>query len=165
MFMEDEYNRAKQRLKIDLMDIDTEFVEHPMRMQAVIEYATDMMQVRDTAATTLKQTIALSADRLRVAGEDGKLPSEAKLNSLSLLDPEVVTATEELAEAEHDLRYWQGLAESYRAKGSSLKHISELTVAGWLAPNNNRRQEIAEKRDAAETPQQFVSRKRRADGS
>ena len=160
MFMEQEYNSAKARLRIDMMDLETEFIEHPSRMQAVIECTSDMMQVRDTASATLKQTIAIIAEELRVPGADGKLPSEAKLNSLSMLNASVVTATEELAEAEHDLRYWQGLAESYRAKGSSLKHISELTVAGWLAPNVNRKQELQAARDAGQTPQQFLSKKK-----
>ena len=160
MFMESVYNTAKLCLKIDMMDLETEFIEHPSRMQAVIECTTDMMQVRDTAAATLKQIIAIAAEQLRVPDKDGKLPSEAKLNSLSVLDKNVVIATEELAEAEHDLRYWQGLAESYRAKGSSLKHISELTVAGWLAPSNNRKQELQTLRNAGQTPAQFISKRK-----
>ena len=161
MFMEKEYEDAKKHLRIDIMDLENEFIEHPSRMQAVIECTTDMMQVRDIAAVSLKQMIAQAAERLRVPDEkDGKLPSEAKLTSLSMLDPTVVTATEELAEAEHDLRYWQGLSESYRAKGSSLKHISELTVSGFLAPSQNRKQELQVTRAAAETPQQFISRKK-----
>jgi hypothetical protein len=160
MFMESEYNTAKLRLKIDMMDLETEFIEHPSRMQAVIECTTDMMQIRDTAAASLKQIIAIAAEQLRVPDKDGKLPSEAKLNSLSVLDKNVVLATEELAEAEHDLRYWQGLSESYRAKGSSLKHISELTVAGWLAPSQNRRQELQTFRDASDFQRTLVSKKK-----
>ncbi len=160
MFMEREYEAAKARLRIDMMDLEAEFIEHPSRMQTVIECSTDMMQVRDTASAALKQIIAQAAERLRVPDKDGKLPSEAKLNSLSVLDAAVIKATEELAEAEHDLRYWQGLAESYRAKGSSLKHISELTVAGWLAPNSSRKQELQTARAAAPTPTQFLSKRK-----
>ena len=160
MFMEKEYEDAKRHLRIDIMDLENEFIEHPSRMQAVIECTSDMMQVRDTCSTALKQTISVAADKLRVPDKDGKLPSETKLTSLSLLDPAVVTSTEELAEAEHDLRYWQGLSESYRAKGSSLKHISELTVAGFLAPSQNRKQELQAVRAAGPTPQEFISRRK-----
>jgi len=159
MYMEKEYNRAKLALRIDMMDLETEFIEHPSRLQMVVECAADAMQVRDTSSMLLKLEVAQAAERLRIPDKDGKMPSETKLNSLSLLDTKVVEATDALAEAEHDLRYWQGLAESYRAKGSSLKHISELTVAGWLAPNTNRRQELKEARDAGPTPQQFISKK------
>jgi len=160
MYMEKEYNIAKAHLRIDMMDLETEFIEHPSRIQTVIEFTADVMQVRDTAAMLLKVEVAEAAERLRVPDKDGKLPSETKLNSLSLLDAKVLLATEALAEAEHDLRYWQGLAESYRAKGSSLKHISELTVAGWLAPNTNRKQELQAARDAGPTPQQFLSKRK-----
>ena len=165
MFMEKDYNNAKVHLQIDMMDLETEFIQHPARMQAVVECCADVMQIRDTSATLLKIEIANAAERLRVPDKDGKLPSETKINSLSLLDARVVSATEALAEAEHDLRYWQGLADSYRAKGSSLKHISELTVAGWLAPSNNRKQELQAVRNAGPTPQQFISKRRSGDGT
>lgn len=160
MFMEKDYNNAKAHLQIDMMDLETEFIQHPARLQAVVECCADMMQIRDTSATLLKIEVANAAERLRVPDKDGKLPSEAKLSSLSLLDTKVVEATEALTEAEHDLRYWQGLADSYRAKGSSLKHISELTVAGWLAPSHDRKRELQDARNAAPTPQQFISRKK-----
>ena len=159
MYQEEKYMRAKDRLRIDMMDLETEFIEHPSRLQDVVETACDLMQVRDTCAQMLKLETASAAERLRVPGEDGKLPSEAKLNSLAPLDNKVIEATTDLAECEHDLRVWQGLADSYRAKGSSLKHISELTVAGWLAPNANRRQELQAARDASPTPQQFISKR------
>jgi len=158
--MEDEYNTAKKQLRIDMLDLETEFIEHPSRMQSVIECTTDMMQVRDTCNAALKQVTAEASARLRVPGEDGKMPSEANINSRVPSEFDVIAAAEQLAEAEHDLRYWQGLAESYRAKGSSLKHISELTVAGWLAPNHNRKQELATLRNAAPTPQQFISKRK-----
>lgn len=164
MYMEKEYEAAKSRLRIDMMDLETEFIEHPARMQTVIECAADMMQVRDAASMTVKQVTAIVAERLRVPDKDGKLPSETKIASQAPLDGDVIQAIEQLAEAERDLRYWQGLSESYRAKGSSLKHISELTVAGWLAPNANRKQELQAARAASPTPQQFLSKRRTTEG-
>ena len=105
MFEEKAYNSAKAHLRIDIMDLEAEFIEHPSRLQTVVEFAADMMQARDEAATLVKIAVAEAAERLRVADDAGKFPSEAKLSSLSLLDAEVVRANADLAEAERDLRY------------------------------------------------------------
>lgn len=149
MFEEKVYKDLRTRLRIDAMQLDQELIEHPMRLQTVVEYAADALQIRDAAKNALDVQIADTARRLR-AGTEEKL-SDTKVASLLLLEDDVKVATQELEDARHDLAYWQGLADSYREKGSALKRIAELTISGYLAPNaayQGRKEEMAAKRRA-----------------
>lgn len=149
MFEEKAYKELRTRLRIDQMQLSEELSEQPMRFQTVIEYAADALQIRDACKNALDIQVADTARRLR-SETDEKL-SDAKVASLLLLEKDVKSATQELEDARHDLAYWQGLVDSYREKGSALKRIAELTVAGYLAPNAayaERREELANKRRA-----------------
>lgn len=160
MYMEKEFANVKIHLHIDTADLETELVEHPMRLQAVTEIVADTMRIRDACSVAVKFETANAAERLRVAGDDGKMPSETKINSQVLFDPIVMSANEALAEAEHDLRYWSGMEKGYSEKGSSLKRISELTIAGYLAPNQARKQELKAAREAGTSNAAFVSKRK-----
>jgi hypothetical protein len=62
------------------------------------------------------------------------------------LDKQVVQARMALEEAVHDCAYWTGLVGACAAKGSSLKRICEMTIAGFLAPSQVVREQMNEKR-------------------
>lgn len=146
MFSEKQYEGLKGRLKIDGMRLDDELIQQPVLLQTVIELAADALQIRDAAKHALDLAEADAAWRIRsIPDENGKLPAENKVTALIPLDREVKAATQELDECKHDLAYWQGLVDSFKEKGSSLKRIAELTIAGYLAPNAayaERREEI-----------------------
>lgn len=147
MFEEKDYKALRSRLRIDALKLDEELIEHPMHLQTVVEYAADALQIRDATKSALDITIADAARRLRSETEE-KL-SDVKVASLLLLETDVKQASQELEDAKHDLAYWQGLADSYREKGSAMKRIAELTIAGYLAPNaayTAQREEMAGKR-------------------
>ncbi len=144
MFREAEYNSLKIHLRIDVMAMDDELIQHPSRLQEVCEIAADALQLRDAFKHQVEIETAEAARRLRVPDADGKVPAENKIASQVLLDKKVEVASAELEEANHDLRYWQSLVDSFKEKGSSLKRIAELTIAGYLAPNSVRRSEVSE---------------------
>lgn len=146
MFEAAHYDELKTKLFTDPMRLDEELVQHPMLLMEAIEFTTISMRVRDAAKNDLDTVTAEATVRLRQPERDGKMPSEAKISSLVPLDPFLAAARDEYEEAKADCALWSGLVDAFRQKGSSLKHYAELTVAGFLAPNTVRRQEMAEKR-------------------
>ena len=146
MFREIDYTALKANLRIDVMAMDDELIQHPSKLQRVCEIAADALQLRDAFKHQLEIEISEAAHRLRVPDGAGKFPAENKIASQVLLDRKVEGANADLEEANHDLRYWQSLVDSTKEKGSSLKRIAELTIAGYLAPNAIRRAEISEAR-------------------
>lgn len=133
MYNERAYKHLKSELQIDQLRLDQDLIEHPARLMTVTEYAADALQLRDTAKHTLDITDADAAQRIRNSAED-KI-SEAKIAALLPLDEHVQNARQSLDEANHDVGLWQGLVRAYQEKGSAMKRIAELTIAGFLAPN------------------------------
>jgi hypothetical protein len=141
------YQDLRKGLTIDSMRLDQELIEHPMRVMMVTEHASDALQLRDAAKHALDITTADAAQRLRNSSEE-KL-SETRITSLLPLDELVQQATTEYELSKHELAYWQGMVEAYREKGSSMKRIAELTIAGFLAPNaaySKQKEELAIRR-------------------
>jgi len=149
MFKQKTYESLRAALRIDMLRLDEELIEHPARLQDVIEIAADALQLRDEAKSSLDLCIADAAQTLRLTSEE-KL-SEIRIASLVQLDTKVIEATREYEDAKHDLAYWQGLVDSTKEKGGALRRIAELTIAGYLAPNaayTKQKEELAVKRRA-----------------
>lgn len=146
MFKETEYYELKSKLSIDIMALDDELMQHPMLIQDVNEYAARALNIRDTRKIGVELATAEAGWRLRVPEKDLKMPSEAKISSLIPLDKNLQEAQAAYELAKFHYNYWSGLAEAYREKGGSLKRVSELTIAGFIAPNKVRRAELAEER-------------------
>lgn len=145
MLQEQAYAVFRSRLTIDMMRLDEDLINHPMLMQQAGEIAADALQIRDACNHDLAVVTAKEAQNLRVADEDGKTPSEARINSQVILSRRVKAARTALEDAQHDLDYWQIMVNAIREKGNSMKRIAELTIAGYLAPNaaySERRSEL-----------------------
>lgn len=148
MFEASQFKMLRASLTIDIMRMDDELIQHPMLMQSVTELAADALREHDALKHELDLTVAEVGSRIRKAQtpENGKGPTIAELQEFVTRDKKVIEANTNLENAKQDLAYWRGLADSYRTKGSSLKHLSELIQAGYLAPNSVRRSELSEQR-------------------
>lgn len=133
LFNEKEYNQLRRRLLPDPNRLTEELIEQPSLMQSAAEGAADAIQIRDAAKNGLATITAGAAEHIRRTIEE-KL-SEAKLASMVALDPDVIAAQEEHEEAKHSAMYWSSLLDSYNDRGSSLRRIADMTVAGYLTPN------------------------------
>lgn len=147
MFEEKQYKALRAALHIDTMRLEQELIEHPARLQTIMEFAADALQLRDTAKAAYDIATADAAQHLRENANEKF--SEARIASLLPMVKSVQEASAVLDDAKHDLAYWQGLADATREKGGSLKRIAELTIAGYLAPNTayqRQREELNERR-------------------
>lgn len=133
LFNEKEYNNLRRRLLPDPNRLTDELVEQPSLMQSAAEGAADAIQIRDAAKNGLTTITAGVADRIR-RSTDEKIGVD-KLNAMVALDPAVIDAQEEHEEAKHSAMYWSSLLDSYNDRGSSLRRIADMTVAGYLTPN------------------------------
>jgi len=134
VFKETEYLHFKNRLLLDKMRIDDELIEHPPTLQSVVELCAEAISNRDHADITLKIILSETADKLRQE-LDGKI-SEARIAAELDKDFDVQEARLALERAKHDYNLWNGLVDSFKEKGGSLKRISELIIAGYIAPNS-----------------------------
>lgn len=146
MFAEKEFAVIKQSLTIDMLLIDEDLIRHPMLMQEAAECTAAVIRVRDAVKNELDVETARAASRLREPTETEKAPSETKIASLVILDKNVIKKRAEYDDTRYDAALWQGLAEAVKEKGSSLKRISELIIAGYLAPDKVRREQLSERR-------------------
>ena len=129
------YGTLRAQLHINEMDVSAELVSHPSVLMDVLEVCTGAIRERDKVEQALSVAKAIVADELRMEKVDGKAPSEAQITSRILLDDRIVNAVAEVDKARSDVALWNALAEAMRFKGSSLKRLAELTVAGFIAPS------------------------------
>lgn len=144
LFNEKEYNELRRRLLPHPDKLTEELIHQPSLMQSAAEGAADAIQIRDAAKNSLATVSAAAAERIRRTSEE-KL-SVDKLNALVMLDPDFIAAQEEHEEAKHSAAYWSSLLDSYNDRGSSLRRIADMTVAGYLTPNasyDRTREELA----------------------
>ncbi len=144
-----DYNRLRAALQIDLLRLGEEIVEFPMQLQEAGELCAGAVAASIRAENALKEITAKAADGLRGMLVNDKAPSEASINSRLPRHKAVMAAKAEQEAAMLDQALWVALVSSMRAKQSALKQASEMTVAGYLAPNaayNTRKKEMHEGR-------------------
>ncbi len=147
MFEETQYTILKDRLRIDQLRLDEELIQHPMLTQEVTELAAGALRIRDAAKRDAEQNEAKVARQIRAEMKDGKAPSETQIKASLSLYKSVQAMAQALDDAGHDLRLWQGMVDAYIQRGSSLKRVAELIIAGYLAPQMVHRKEVQNKRD------------------
>lgn len=147
-----EYARLRARLAIDPMQLDRELMELAPDVQSAAEYCAEAIQIRDALDHAVDVARAEAARKIRIlASGSDKKPSEAQIASEVPLDAKVEAAVQEHAEAKLDAALWQALVASFGEKGSSLRRVCEMTVAGFLTPATvyaDRRAEMQAKRTA-----------------
>lgn len=132
LFKADEYARLRAAVIINPLDLDNEWTNLPMLVMEAGEFCAIAIKRRDAAKGELADASNASAAKLRSVLVDGKKRSEAQIESEKMLAPAVVDAQLRFEQRKSDVDRWAALVEALRVKQSSLKHISELIVAGYL---------------------------------
>lgn len=132
MFAKEEYLRLKAALRTDLMKLDQELIEHPSNLQTAAEICAEAIRIRDALDHELSITKAMVAKLLR-NGSDAK-PSEAAITAQLPLNREVQKAENAYGDGKLDAAMWQALVKSMEEKGSNLRRVCEMTMAGYLTP-------------------------------
>jgi hypothetical protein len=156
MFASGDFARLREHLRIGQFALDEELIRHPGILMECLERHIDAVQRRDAAEHRHKMEITIEMARLRDEVKPGeKKPAETAIKEEALFGEEVLIARAALEEAQASVSYWQALCASMTSKGSSLKRLSELTVAGYLAPTSagNREGMQEARRKAAERAQ------------
>ncbi len=142
------YDELKQKLLIDEMQLDQELMQFPMDLQTVSEFCAEAIQLREASKRDLELTKALASVKLR--NDDDRI-SEAKILSLLPLDQELQEAQDRFNDATYDAALWQSLVTSYSEKGTSVRRICEMMLAGYLTPSSvyeQRKEEMNRQRAA-----------------
>lgn len=144
---ESEYQRLSKMTRLEPMNLEEELISLPQYVQEVNDHVAAALFRRDMLKHEHERQTAKSARSIRENAE--KKPSDATIAMEVLLDPEVQRLQEELEVARFDATLWTGLANAFTTKSSMAKRYSELTVAGFLAPNaayKERRDELNARR-------------------
>lgn len=130
------------------------------RLDDELELQPDMMMRIATRLTTMMSRMMEAKDEL--ARVEGRLTEDLKEDDPKLtvagLEARVkrhgdrTKAWTRFQEARHDLELWQGMLESWRQKGYSLKTLSELYSAQYFSVNSTmdpKRREREDRQDNA----------------
>lgn len=161
MFREKDYARLRAKLHIDQRQLGEELIEFPQLLLEVCEITVEAVGRKDDADAAYKIAVAVAAAELRDALVNGKKRTETEIAACAPMDEAARAAAVDAADAKADLSYWSALGESMRAKQSSMKRLSDLTVSGYIstgsaygprgepaAETDARRAELAEARRA-----------------
>jgi hypothetical protein len=133
MHAEQQYRELKARLVIDILQIDQELIRLPPDTQEVAEYCAQALQLRDACAHALELDKALAGTRMREAEEQ---IAQNRVQAQIPLDNRVQISQQALDEAKFDVALWQALLKAYEEKGSSLRRICDMMLAGFLTPSS-----------------------------
>jgi hypothetical protein len=173
LYMEDKYARLRGYLRVDQAELGEELIQFPQLLMEVLEVIAALSAVKESLEGQYKNAVAISAGDLRsYPGPNDRKRPEAEIAAEAPLTPLSQDAYAKVAEARESMAFWSSLAEAFRAKQSSLKRLSDLTVSGYIAtgsayvPQNrnnqyeNMREEMADKRRAATDAATGVPRRR-----
>ena len=133
MFAEKEFIRLRELLAIEKRDISEELVRFPQILMEVHEHAVKAGIRHDEAHQSHKMELAIAAGRMRLELINGKKRPETEIASEAPLQENAISAALAASDARADLSYWQALADSMKAKQSSLKYMTELITSGFLS--------------------------------
>jgi len=157
MFQQESYSRLKTYLAIDPLRLDEALMQTPSILQEVAENTADALQIRDAAKNDLEVATSRAKDQIRIALTDnGKAPSEQKVDSMVPSHSQVIQYTSAYESAKRDALLWQFLVDHMKEKSSTLRRIAELITSGYMSANSaytQRRDEINELRQRASEPE------------
>ena len=156
-----EFDRLRERITIDPLDLDTELIGLPVLVRDIGENLAAAIAERDHLKELLDRARGEAGRQLRggprehVAGErvrpvpnpprEWKQPSEAQIATELPLMPRVIEAQERLGEVDLMVMRWKELHNAARQKSASIQQYVELMKAGYLTPDAahvQRRREI-----------------------
>ena len=148
-----EYVWLRNKLQLDLCNIDDEIMEIPSLIQQSGELTSTAIEIRESAKDDYEREKAKAADILRNTHDpDGKKRSETAIQSQLLLSDNVDKAGKELSKARVDAALWQSLTEAFRSKNSAIRVVADLVNSGYLTTSSiyeKRRKEIRNARPTA----------------
>ena len=127
---EQHYNRLKAKLRINMNQLDQELIELAPDTQSVAEYCAEAIQLRDAAKGDVDNAKAHAANVLRNGAD--KKPTEAQIATDVLLQDSVIEAQTSFDTLKYDAALWQALVGSFGEKGSALRRICEMIMAGYI---------------------------------
>ena len=139
------YERLSQYLGLDIRDLEKEFIRVPRIQQEAAELAAAAAQVVEYAKYNIRVAEAEAAARIREIPVHGKEPSQARIDSMLPLDPEVQAAHKALIVATNEAVHCSGLAKSFDSQSWLLRKASDLASTGYFQPPwqiDQRRQEL-----------------------
>ena len=157
----EKYYRLADHLGLDLLDMEGGFMRTPRVLQDAGELAAKADEASNLARHALDIAVATVADRLRQVPVNGKEPSQARIESMVPLDPDVQHARNAHAAAIYDAKICSALFESFKQQAFLLTKAADMVVAGYITPaalNNQLRGEIRRARVAAEEQEKRYAR-------
>ena len=140
-------DELRNKLGIDLLNLDQELMEMPVLVQDAAEQAALANDEERAARHNFDLVQSEAARKLRSIpeGSDKKPPSEEKLKSLLPLEEDVANARIAYDAAQTTSAVANALVSSLREKARMLQKISDLIIAGYITKNfavDNSRQAI-----------------------
>ena len=130
------YMQLRAELALDEHNLDRDFVRMPMLMVETIEHRIVADQTVVERKNELTLICATESAEMREELQNNKVRSEASIASELPMREAVVAARDNLNEVMSDAALWAGLVDCVRIKLTSMKALSELTIAGYVTPNS-----------------------------
>ena len=150
------YEDLKNRLELNILEIDHELMSLPALVQEAAELSTMASADEHAARHALDVVTAEAASRLRAQDEGKKVRSETQIASEIALDEEVQIARKAYDDSRLDAARASALFNSMREKGRLIGKAADLIVAGFITPSSYsaRRVELRGKFRSDSTPAQ-----------
>lgn len=148
-FEVEKYRWIKNKLPLDLLNVDEELIELPVILQQASEFVSSAIEIRERAKDDLEQITSELADALRKVPLEGtgKFRSETQIDKQIPLSPLYRDKQDALGIARLDASLWQSLTDAIRTKSSSIRIAADLLNSGFLTPSyirEKRRKDIRE---------------------
>ena len=133
---EQDYERLKARLSIDLLRVSQEVSESPAVLQECVELAIAVECEELAARLALDVITAEAAARLREPEEGRKARSETQIASELAMLEDVQAARAAYDQSKLDSKRFNSLVASMRDKVRLVGKAADMTVAGFVAPSS-----------------------------
>lgn len=150
---EDVYERLRQYVGIDVLNIEGGFITTPMVLLQAGELASKALGIRDRAKQQLELAEAHAAQAIRSVPVQGKEPSQNRIDSMVPLDDDVQTAKTAYNQAAEHARTWENLHDSLKTQSMLMHKVADLTTTGYFNPkvlNDKAREAIRQAKIEAE---------------
>lgn len=147
------YELLREQLVIDKNALDEELVRHPQYMLEVGEHVGAAASKRDSLRDSLRVLKGAESHRIReiLTKEREKKPTEAEIAAAVDASDAVCELADEIAEAVGEHQRWEMLYDAVRARGSMLRDLVQMYIAGVSATSavhdaDEARRKLAQKR-------------------
>jgi len=156
----DQHHKLSRYVGLDLLDMEEMFMRTPRIHQQAGELAVQAEQIKAIAKHNLELAIATAAAELREVPVDGPrgrgTPSEARIDSMVVLDEKVRQAQEALIAATAEAGVCTVLYRTLGEQSRLLAKAADMVTSGYLNPvdlHNQRRAEYRRARAEADREQ------------